>query len=149
MKSWQIFMKGDVDAVLRQCSSVWDGQELRPMLAEDVQLIQQHCSECYQKHYRCVAFSYVSVDPERRDLIKACSQLGRSVFLDQVVVSMTLPLRPLSTVSPLLLSSFVFHLHPCIHLWAACSLACACTAFAHARAHVLCHESPSDVVHAG
>lgn len=79
----QLFVKGDVDSVLRQCSQVWDGQELRPIKPEDMHLILRHCSECYQKHYKCVALSYVSLGADRRELIKECSQLGRSVFLDQ------------------------------------------------------------------
>jgi hypothetical protein len=79
----QLFVKGDVDPVLRQCSQVWDGHELRPMKPEDMHLILRHCSECYQKHYKCVAFSYVALGADRRELIKSCSQLGRSVFLDQ------------------------------------------------------------------
>ena len=79
----QLFAKGDVDSVLGRCSIIWDGQELRALELEDVKLILRHCSECYQKHYRCVAFSYVSLAADKRDLIKSCSQLGRSVFLDQ------------------------------------------------------------------
>ena len=82
-KQLQLFTKGDVDAVLGQCSLMWDGYELRKMKPEDIKLILRHCSECYQKHYRCVAFSYVSLSSEKRDLIQSCSQLGRCVFLDK------------------------------------------------------------------
>ena len=53
------------------------------MRAEDIKCILTHCSECYQKHYRCVAYSYVSLGVEKRELIKSCSQLGRSVFLEK------------------------------------------------------------------
>ena len=82
-KQLQLFAKGDVDSVLGQCSLVWDGQELRPLRPEDIKLVLRHCSECYQKHYRCVAYSYVSLGPEKQESMKACSQLGRCVFLDQ------------------------------------------------------------------
>jgi len=32
---------------------------------------------------RCVAYSYVSLGAEKHELIKTCSQLGRSVFLEK------------------------------------------------------------------
>jgi len=76
-KQMQVFTKGDVDAVLVHCSHMWDGQELRRLTSEHVNLIRQHCSECYQNHYRCVAFSYLSLGSEKRDLIRQSSQLGR------------------------------------------------------------------------
>lgn len=64
-KQLQMFVKGDVEGVLDQCSLVWDGQELRPMLPADVKCILTHCSECYTKHYRCGAYSFVSLGAEK------------------------------------------------------------------------------------
>eukprot|EP00960_Hanusia_phi_P054979 762829-Hanusia_phi.AAC.2 len=78
----QLFSKGDVDFIMKRCKQIWDGQELRTMTDRDISLISHHCSECYQKHYRCIALSYVSLDEDRRQLLRESSQSGRCVFLE-------------------------------------------------------------------
>jgi len=78
----QLFSKGDVDFIMKRCNQIWDGQELRAMTDRDVSLISHHCSECYQKHYRCIALSYVSLDEDKRSLLLESSQSGRCVFLE-------------------------------------------------------------------
>jgi hypothetical protein len=79
----QLFTKGDAEAVLDNCSQVWDGQELRPMTSQDRALIMQHHNECVQKHYKCVALSYVSLPDSVRPTIASSAQLGRTLFLDR------------------------------------------------------------------
>ena len=79
----QLFTKGDAEAVLDNCTQVWDGEELRPMTPQDRALIMQHHNECVQKHYKCVALSYVSLPDSVRPTIATSAQLGRTLFLDR------------------------------------------------------------------